>query len=107
MNTTATLDAIRDQIVPILQPYASRIEIFGSVARGDDTPDSDLDILVTLRPDGERPRLGLRWFELEDELAERLGRPVEMVTERVLSRHIRPLIKSDRRVLYEDEHESD
>jgi len=96
-------ETLRDVVVPILQPYVSRIEIFGSVARGETGADSDLDLLVRLRPESERPPLGLRWFELEEELAKRLGRPVELVTERALSRHIRPLIESDRRVVYEDE----
>lgn len=96
-------ETLRDVVVPILQPYVSRIEIFGSVARGETRADSDVDLLVRLRPESERPPLGLRWFEIEEELAERLGRPVELVTERALSRHIRPLIESDRRVVYEDE----
>ena len=96
-------DKMRDDIVALLQPYASRIEIFGSAARGDEDADSDVDLLVTLRPDGERPPLGLKWFALEEEVAERLGRPVEIVTERALSPHIRPHIDPDRRVLYEDE----
>ena len=96
-------ETIRDVVVPLLRPYVSRIEIFGSVARGEARADSDIDILVHLRPENERPPLGLRWFEIEDELADRLGRPVELVTERALSRHIRPLIESDRRVVYEDE----
>ena len=96
-------DTIRDDIVSLLRPYASRIELFGSVVRGDDAADSDIDILVTLRPEGERPRLGLRWFELEEEMRQRLGRPVEIVTERALSPHIRPFIEPDRRVIYEDE----
>jgi Predicted nucleotidyltransferases len=96
-------DTMRDDIVALLRPYASRIELYGSVARGDDTSDSDVDILVTLRPEGERPRLGLRWFELEEEVGQRLGRPVEIVTERALSPHVRPFIEPDRRVIYEDE----
>jgi predicted nucleotidyltransferase len=61
-----------------------------------------VDLLVTLRPEAERPPLGLKWFALEEEVAERLGRPVEMVTERALHPHVRPFIESDRRVLFED-----
>jgi hypothetical protein len=91
--------SITDVIVTALRPYASRIELFGPEARAD----SDIDVLVALRPEEERPPLGLRWFELEAELSERIGRPVQIVTERALSRHIRPLIASDRTVLYADE----
>ena len=47
--------------------------------------------------------MGLQWFALEQELAERLGRPVELVTERALSRHVRPHVQTDRVLLYEEE----
>jgi predicted nucleotidyltransferase len=95
--------SIADVIVAALRPYASRIELFGSEVRGEARADSDLDVLVRLRPEGQRPPLGLRWFELEAELSDQIGRPVEIVTERALSRHVRSLIASDRTVLYDDE----
>lgn len=103
MPQAVSTEAIREIIVTALRPYASRIELFGSEARGEARADSDIDVLIRLRPEDQRPPLGLRWFELEAELSERIGRPVEIVTERALSRHIRPLIASDRRVLYEDQ----
>lgn len=88
-------------IVDALRPYASRIELFGSAARGEADSDSDIDVLVTLRTVDERPPLGLKWFELERRLSEKLGRPVELVTEKSLSPHLRPHIESDRMLLYE------
>lgn len=92
---------IRDQIVPLLAPYVSRIRLIGSVARGETRPDSDVDLLVTLKPSAEHPALGLRWFALEHELSEHLGRPVELITEAALSTHLRPFIEQDAVVLYE------
>ena len=92
---------IRDQLVPLLKPYVDRITLFGSMARGDDHPDSDIDVLVTLKAPGDRPPLGLQWFELERTLGEHTGRRVELVTEDALSPHVRPYIDSDRVVLYE------
>ena len=100
--TNAQDEALAGTIVSVLRPYASRIELYGSHARGEARPDSDVDILVELRPAGERPRLGLQWFALEQQLSDRLGQPVEIVTERALSPHIRPHIASDRRVLYDE-----
>ena len=94
---------LRETLVTALRPYASRIELFGSEARGDATPTSDVDVLVTLRPPEDRPPLGLRWFELEQELSDQLGRSVELVTERSLSPHLRPHVAADRVLLYEDE----
>ena len=91
------------KILPILQPYKiKRVAIFGSVARGDAEPESDLDILVSLRPPGERPVIGLKWFELVDTLSRVLGRPVELVTEDGLSPHIRPYVERDMVILYEE-----
>ena len=50
---------LQEKIVPLLRPYAKKIAVFGSYARGEETADSDIDILVDLLPPGERPSLGL------------------------------------------------
>jgi predicted nucleotidyltransferase len=100
-EATDLQDQIRETVVPALRPYASRITLFGSVARGEERDDSDVDLLVTLRPPGDRPPLGLNWFALERKLSEQLGRPVELVTEEALSPHLRPYVDRDRLVLYE------
>ena len=101
MSTTS--DTLEGVLIEILHPYASRIELFGSTARGEASEKSDLDVLVTLRPTEDRPPLGLKWFELERDLSDALDRPVELVTESALSPHLRPHIESDRLLLYEDE----
>jgi hypothetical protein len=100
---TKKMEELQSVLVPALRPYASRIEVFGSMARGEAGAGSDVDVLVRLRPSEERPPMGLRWFALEQELAERLGRPVELVAERALSPHVRPHVQTDRVLLYEDE----
>jgi predicted nucleotidyltransferase len=98
------LQALSDKILPILQPYnVKRVAIFGSVARDEDRPDSDIDILVSLRPPGERPVIGLKWFGLADQLSRILNRPVDLVTEEGLSPYIRPYIEQDMVVIYEAE----
>ena len=93
---------LREQVVPVLKPYVTKITLFGSRARGEDRPDSDIDIVVALKSPDKRPRLGLRWFDLERILSERVGRPVELVTEDALSSHVSPYIEHDRKVLYEE-----
>jgi predicted nucleotidyltransferase len=95
------LEALRRIILPLLQPYAARIRVFGSVARGEAGSNSDPDLLVQLKPGSERPPLGLRWFALEQELSAKVGRPVELITEAALSPHLRPYIEQDAVVLYE------
>lgn len=89
-------------LVDLLRPFASRVAVFGSEARGEARRDSDLDVLVTLRAESDRPPLGLRWFALEAELAERLGRPVDLVTEASLNRHVRPFVDRDLVVIHEE-----
>ena len=60
---------LRDKVLPMLRPYVKRIAVFGSFARGEETPESDIDILVELKDPEKRPRLGLGWFGLEEELS--------------------------------------
>jgi uncharacterized protein len=70
---------------------ASNVRVFGSVARGSDTPDSDIDLLVDLAP-------GVGLFgliELERELAELLGRPVDLVLARSLKPRIAPTVLAE------------
>jgi hypothetical protein len=51
----------------------ARLDVFGSVSRGDDGPDSDVDLLYELDPGA---RLGWEIENLADELAQIFGRPV-------------------------------
>jgi len=50
--------------------------VFGSVARGEDTPSSDLDILVTVQPDA-----AWTFVSTSRELSDLLGVKVDVVTE--------------------------
>lgn len=93
---------LRKNILPPLRPYVKKISVFGSFARGEETPDSDIDILVDLKPPGQRPILGLKWFGLEQELGHILGRRVELVSESALSPYVRPYAEKDMVLLYEE-----
>ena len=96
-------EELRKKIVPVLLPWGvKRVALFGSVVREEDTPESDIDILVELKPPGERPLIGLKWFGLEEELSHILGREVELVSESALSPYIRPYVEKEMVVLYEE-----
>ena len=102
--TNPKFQALSDKILPILQPYkVKRVALFGSVVRDEDRPDSDIDILVSLRPPGERPIIGLKWFDLAEKLSRVLERPVDLVTEEGLSPYIRPYVEKEMVILYEAE----
>jgi uncharacterized protein len=70
------------------------VAIFGSFARGDDRPDSDIDILVSLDPDIE---IGLSAFmKLQRVLETIVGRPVDMVDSAALNDRFRREIEHER-----------
>jgi predicted nucleotidyltransferase len=77
---------LRDSIRAAAEASGAReVRIFGSVARGDDASDSDVDFLVTLEPG--RTLLDLARLELQLEAL--LGCRVDVVTEATLREPVR------------------
>lgn len=64
---------------------ATHVRVFGSFARGDNTRNSDLDLLIDLQPG----RSLLDIVAIKQDLQDLLGRPVDVVTERSLSPYFR------------------
>jgi predicted nucleotidyltransferase len=56
----------------------TELALFGSVLRDDFTPQSDVDVLVRFTPNSGHGLFDL--VRMQDELAEILGRPVDLVT---------------------------
>ena len=77
--------------------HIRRLSLFGSVLRDDFRPDSDIDVLVTFEP-GQV--VGLRIVDIEDELAQLLGRRVDLVSEKYLNHRIRDIVLSAAEVQY-------
>ena len=93
---------LKAKVTPLLKPYANRISVFGSYARGEMTVSSDIDILIALKPSNARPALGLFGFiALEQNLAKKLGRPVDLVTEESINPRRRKSIEQDKVIIYE------
>lgn len=61
------------------------LSVFGSVARGDARPDSDLDVLVSYA----RPPGLFAFLELKEYLEAVLSRPVDLVTDSALKKQLR------------------
>ncbi|MBD3220315.1 hypothetical protein GF314_03655 [bacterium] len=76
---------------------ATQIALFGSVARGEATPDSDVDVLVRFG----RPISLLSLVRLERELSEALGRDVDLLTEAAVSPYLRERIEREKKVLFD------
>jgi len=95
-------DELRDKIVPVLLPYGvKRVALFGSVARGEETPESDVDLLVRFEEPRRKPLGLLTWVQLEHEMSDRMARKVEMVSERALNPLLLPYVTPDLVILYE------
>ncbi|MBI2941317.1 MAG: nucleotidyltransferase family protein [Chloroflexi bacterium] len=103
VRQASKIEELRERILPILLPIGvKRVALFGSVVRGEETLDSDIDILVELKPPGQRPFLGLKWFGLEAELSRSLGQEVDLVSESDLSPYLRPYVLKEMVILYEE-----
>ena len=84
--TAESLRSRRTEILEVARKRGARnVRIFGSVARGDAGPDSDVDILVELEPG----RGLLEHAGLMLDLRELLGCDVDVVTDRGLRPRIR------------------
>ena len=68
-----------------------RVRVFGSLARGEATPTSDIDLLVDLEPD--RTLLDLAAFRREAQ--EILGVPIDVATPDMLKERIRTQVESE------------
>ena len=75
----------------------STLSVFGSFARGQARPDSDVDLLVEFSK--EKGLLDL--VALERQLAEIFGRRVDLLTEQSISPYIRDSVRRDQRVLFD------
>ena len=95
-NTIAS-DILMKKIVSILKRYhVKKIYLFGSYARGEANPKSDVDIIVEF---SERKSL-LDLVAIEQELTETIGRKVDLLTEKSISPYLIERIKKEMVVIY-------
>lgn len=84
------LRAKKDAILAAGRQYgARRIRVFGSVARGEEQPDSDIDFLVDLPPGYD---MFAQRLPLTERLVEITGRRLDVVPEHELNRHLRDTV---------------
>jgi hypothetical protein len=83
---SALIEQHRQEILRIARSHgARRVRVFGSVVRGEDRADSDVDVLVDLEPGRDL----LDIVAIKQDLEALLGRRVDVVTERALSPYLR------------------
>ena len=101
MTLASGLEIPSEKIAEICRRYQIvEMAVFGSTARGDMRPDSDIDVLVVLDPEA---RLGWDYFKIGDELSAVLGRPVDFGTKDGLKPHAKPSALRDAVVIYRAE----
>ena len=79
------------------QYHIQKLALFGSVLRDDFRPDSDIDVLVEFEL-GHVP--GFEFIDIQDRLAEIIGRPIDLNTPNALSRYFRDKVLTESKVIY-------
>lgn len=92
MNISEVVGDKREEVLRIAERHGARnVRVFGSVARGEATRDSDVDFLVDMEPGRSLFDLGGLLVDLQ----ELLGRRVDIVTERGLRPRLRERVLRD------------
>jgi predicted nucleotidyltransferase len=97
MTLSEFLQKNRAQVLAIAAKHgAFNVRVFGSVTRGEDTPDSDIDFLVDYDPEKVTP-----WFPggLLMDWQDLLGCPVDILTEQGISPLIRERVLAEAKPL--------
>ena len=92
MTTIDILQSKREEVLEVAERHGvTSIRIFGSVARGDETANSDIDLLVTTGPQVSP------WFPAGFilELEQLLGRHIDIVTESGLNPLLRDQVLTE------------
>lgn len=98
MSKEEKIKEISEKVVPIFKKYGiARAGVFGSYARGDNRPDSDVDILVTLG-DGIFTLLDIA--RLKDEMRSHLKKEVDIVSDRAVNPYFKDYIYKDLVLIY-------
>jgi predicted nucleotidyltransferase len=103
---SATRTAVAEQVIATLRTHepelrqagVRHLSLFGSVARGDAAPDSDVDLAVEFDPDAKMDLI--RMIALERRIGETLGRTVELLPEPVENPRLQSAIERDRLVAF-------
>ena len=82
----------------ICQTYdITHLSLFGSFAKGTQNAQSDIDLLIEFG----RPTGLFTFVQIQDELTETFGRPLDLVTPKFISPHFRDDVLRDKLVIYE------
>jgi hypothetical protein len=93
MDREPALDVLRRSKAELKERYGvKRLALFGSTVHGAARPDSDVDVIVAF----SGPADSRRYFGVQFYLEDRLGCPVDLVTEKALRPELRNMINAER-----------
>ena len=81
------------------KPAVKKVYIFGSYARNEETPESDVDILVDLDPEARVG--GFQFGGMLEDLKDLLFKDVDLLTRGSISKYILPYVENDKILIYE------
>lgn len=97
MSNSSNVVVNRRQVADICQRNdIEYLGLFGSLARGEASSRSDIDLLVRFKI----PKSLLQLVRIEREFSERLGRSVDLVTDESVSPYLRERIKNEALEVY-------
>jgi predicted nucleotidyltransferase len=93
MNTAEALEILRRSEPALRARGVRRAALFGSVARGDNRPNSDIDIMIEIDP--EAPVGIFEYISLKEYIAGLFEGSVDVVSREGLKRYVRPAATAD------------
>jgi predicted nucleotidyltransferase len=96
LSKDQTYKIIKDTL---LERGADFIGIFGSFARNEEKPESDIDVLVSFKESAAISLLDRIGIQID--LEEKIGRKIDMGTRSSLSKYVAPFVMKDLIILHE------
>ncbi len=93
MNSAAAIETLRRSAQALRDRGVTHAALFGSVARGDNRSNSDIDIMIEIDPDARMTVF--EYVDLKDYIAALFDEPVDVVNREGLKPYVRPAATAD------------
>jgi predicted nucleotidyltransferase len=93
MDRQEILDRLRQNEHALRERGVTHAALFGSRVRGDNRPDSDIDLMIDIDPEAVGDIYA--YVGLKNYIADLFSDPVDVVTREALKPYVRPVAESD------------
>src|ERR1700680_1642009 len=94
MNRATLVEVLRTYDAALRENGATALFVFGSRARGNEQPDSDVDLFIDYNPTAKIPNM-FRLMQIEEKISEALGISVTITTRDALHPLMKESIERD------------